>query len=54
MSSQTELSNMLVSELKALAKNLGVEDYDALRKQDLIAKIVEIQGDEPSEAEKLE
>lgn len=45
MSSQTELSNMLVSELKALAKSLGIPDYDALRKQDLISKIRETQGE---------
>ncbi len=44
MSSQTELSNMLVSDLKAMAKSLGIEDYDALRKQDLIAKILEVKG----------
>ncbi len=48
MSSQTELSNMLVSELKALAKSLGIADYDALRKQDLIAKIRETQGEAPA------
>lgn len=50
MSSQTELSNMLVSELKALAKSLGIADYDALRKQDLIAKIRETQGEAPAPA----
>lgn len=50
MSSQTELSNMLVSELKALAKSLGIPDYDALRKQDLIAKIRETQGEAPAPA----
>jgi transcription termination factor Rho len=48
MSSQTELSNMLVSELKALAKSLGIPDYDALRKQDLIAKIRETRGEAPA------
>lgn len=50
MSSQTELSNMLVSELKTLAKSLGIPDYDALRKQDLIAKIREAQGEAPAPA----
>jgi transcription termination factor Rho len=50
MSSQTELSNMLVSELKTLAKSLGIADYDALRKQDLIAKIREAQGEAPAPA----
>jgi transcription termination factor Rho len=48
MSSQTELSNMLVSELKALAKSLNIPDYDALRKQDLIAKIRETRGEAPA------
>ena len=48
MSSPTELSNMLVSELKTLAKSLGIPDYDALRKQDLIAKIRETQGETPA------
>ncbi|MGE0636118.1 MAG: transcription termination factor Rho [Bacteroidia bacterium] len=48
MSSQNELSNMLVSELKALAKTLGIPDYDALRKQDLIAKIRETRGEAPA------
>jgi len=48
MSSQTELSNMLVSDLKALAKSLGIEDYDALRKQDLITKIIAAKGDDAS------
>lgn len=44
MSSQTELSNMLVSELKTLAKTLGIKNYDDLRKQDLITKINELRG----------
>ena len=48
MSSQTELSNMLVSDLKALAKSLGIADYDALRKQDLISKIMEVKGEDTS------
>ena len=48
MSSQTELSNMLVSDLKALAKSLGIPDYDALRKQDLIARIHEVRGEDAS------
>lgn len=39
---------MLVSELKALAKTLGIPDYDALRKQDLIAKIRETRGEAPA------
>lgn len=50
MSSQTELSNMLVSELKTLAKSLGISDYDALRKQDLISKIREVKGETPKPA----
>ncbi|MCG3164976.1 MAG: Transcription termination factor Rho [Bacteroidia bacterium] len=41
---------MLVSELKTLAKSLGIPDYDALRKQDLIAKIREAQGEAPAPA----
>src|SRR5690349_6001196 len=45
MSSQTELSNMLVSELKTMAKSLGITDYDALRKQDLIARIMQVKAD---------
>lgn len=45
MSSQNELSNMLVSDLKSLAKSLGISDYDTLRKQDLIARISEVRGE---------
>ena len=39
-----ELNNKLVGELKEIAKNLNIPKYEALKKQELISKIVESQG----------
>ena len=41
MLDSNKLNDKLVSELREIAQNLGVADTDALRKQDLINKIVE-------------
>jgi transcription termination factor Rho len=39
-----DLNNKLVGELKDIAKQLNIEDYEILRKQDLINKIIELQS----------
>jgi transcription termination factor Rho len=39
-----ELNNKLVGELKEIAKKLSVADYESLRKQDLIYKILDQQA----------
>lgn len=41
MLDSNKLNDKLVSELREIAQNLGVEDTDTLRKQDLISKILE-------------
>ncbi|WP_214070228.1 transcription termination factor Rho [Mucilaginibacter sp. dw_454] len=43
MSDTTELNDKLVSELREIAKSLGVPDADSLRKPDLITNIVQMQ-----------
>ena len=43
MSDKIELNDKLVSELRDIAKNFGIENADELRKVDLIAKITEQQ-----------
>ncbi|GAA4088024.1 transcription termination factor Rho [Mucilaginibacter panaciglaebae] len=43
MSDTTELNDKLVSELREIAKSLGVADADSLRKPDLISNIVQMQ-----------
>ena len=40
----TDLQSMKIAELVNLAKNLGIQDINNLRKQELILKIVEIQA----------
>ena len=39
-----ELNNKLVDELKTIAQNLNIDNFDALTKQDLILAIIEKQG----------
>ena len=46
-----ELNDKLVSELKEIAKKLVVPGYEALRKQDLIYKILDQQALTPGAAE---
>ena len=41
----TTLNDKLVSELRQIAKDLEINDYDELRKQELIYKIVDKQKD---------
>src|SRR5665213_942887 len=41
MSDTTELNDKLVSELREMAKSLGIADAEELRKPQLISKIVE-------------
>jgi transcription termination factor Rho len=41
MSDTTELNDKLVSELREIAKSLGIADADELRKAQLISRIVE-------------
>ena len=41
MSDNTELNDKLVSELREIAKSLGIAEADELRKPQLISKIVE-------------
>ena len=43
------LSDKLVSELRQIAKDLEIHDYDELRKQELIYKIMDKQENNPSE-----
>lgn len=43
MSDTTELNDKLVSELREIAKSLGVPDADSLRKPELISNIVQMQ-----------
>jgi transcription termination factor Rho len=43
MSDTTELNDKLVSELREIAKSLGIPDADSLRKPDLITNIVQMQ-----------
>lgn len=43
MSDTTELNDKLVSELREIAKSLGIADADSLRKPDLISNIVQMQ-----------
>ncbi len=43
-----ELNNKLVGELKDIAKNLNIPKYDALKKQDLVYKILDFQAINPS------
>ena len=42
-----ELNKMLVSELKDVAKNLSVPKYEALKKEDLVYQILDIQSVNP-------
>ena len=44
-----ELNGLLLSELKELAKDMGIEDYKGLKKQDLIYKILEQKDSVPAE-----
>src|SRR3989339_1357861 len=44
-----QLNNKLVSELKEIAKDLDVPKYEALKKQDLVYKILDYQALKPSE-----
>src|ERR1700712_4067503 len=43
MSDTTELNDKLVSELREIAKSLGIADADALRKPELISNITQMQ-----------
>lgn len=43
-----ELNDKLVSELREVAKNLSIPDYDELKKQELIYKILEQQAPQPT------
>lgn len=43
MSDTTELNDKLVSELREIAKSLGIPDADSLRKPELISNIVQMQ-----------
>ena len=42
-----ELNNKLVGELKEIAKNLNIPKYEALKKQELIYKILDHQAINP-------
>lgn len=44
MYSNSDLNDKLVSELRELAKSLGVSEFDTLRKPDLISRIEEQQN----------
>ena len=46
-----ELNKMLVSELKDVAKNLSVPKYEALKKEDLVYQILDIQSVNPGAKE---
>ena len=48
MYDQAALSAMKISELKEVAKKLGLKKAETLKKQDLIAKILETQGAKPA------
>ncbi len=48
MYDQAALSAMKISELKEVAKKLGLKKIETLKKQDLIAKILEAQGAKPA------
>jgi transcription termination factor Rho len=43
MSDKIELNDKLVSELREIARNLGIAEADELRKAQLVARIVEQQ-----------
>ena len=47
----SDLNNKLVGELKDIAKKLNIENYDALKKQDLITKILELNSTDNSKME---
>lgn len=46
MFNKTDLNEKLTPELRELAKNLGIQDVETLRKNDLIEQIVTIEGNE--------
>lgn len=45
-----ELNNKLVGELRDIAKSLDIPKYEALKKQELIYKILDQQAITPSES----
>ena len=47
----SDLNNKLVGELKDIAKKLNIENYEALKKQDLITKILELNSTDNSKME---
>src|SRR5690606_25800126 len=54
MFNESELNAKLVAELREIAKNLNIPDYDELRKQQLIRSIVEQQKSNIESSEKQE
>ncbi len=46
MFNKTDLNDKLTPELRELAKTLGIQDYDSLRKSDLIDQIVSLNSNE--------
>ena len=46
-----DLNNKLVGELKEIARQLNIENYEALKKQDLINKILELNSTDNSKIE---
>ncbi len=49
-----ELSKKLVSELRSIAKNLNIKDADAIKRQELINKILDKQQTSPEEENKTQ
>lgn len=49
-----ELNEKLVSELKTIALQLNIPDYESMRKQDLIYKILDIQASNPEMVQKAQ
>ena len=57
MQDKASLESMKLTELKEIAKKLNIKKSDTLRKQDLIARILEVQGaksEKPSTSERMD
>ncbi len=57
MQDKASLESMKLTELKEIAKKLNIKKSDTLRKQDLIARILEVQGaksEKPSASERMD
>ena len=53
MHDKAALTGMKLSELKEIARQLNLKKFDTLKKQDLIAKILETQAKEPKDAKPI-